>query len=174
MPKLPLQICKFRTAILNFLLISLLFLKSIVKSKFLIPKYSRITVLVLIVAPQDQVYIETNSAHLLIYTICRSGNKAKFAYLHTENTVPSKNLKLNTMTWYPFQTTGLSRPVTLVWYGVQPWSICNKKCFGRMHFSKVSSITYYKSRKIRAWKIAQNQDGVQWVPHIWTVSYLNK
>ena len=38
---------------------------------------------------------------------CRSGNKAKFAYLPTQNTVPSKNLILITMTQYPLQTTGL-------------------------------------------------------------------
>ena len=49
-------------AILNFLLISLLYFKSIVKNEFLIPKYSRIEVLVMTVAPQDQFYIETNLA----------------------------------------------------------------------------------------------------------------
>ena len=47
---------------LDFLLISLLFFKSIVKNEFLIPKYSRIEVLVMIVAPQDQLYIETSLA----------------------------------------------------------------------------------------------------------------
>ena len=70
------------------------------------------------VAPQDQFYIETNLSirsftqllNMLIKKIaqsCRSGNKAKFAYLPTQNTVPSKNLILNTMTRYPLQTTGL-------------------------------------------------------------------
>ena len=54
MPKLPFPICKLMAAILQFLLISLLFFKSIVKNEFLIPKYSRIEVLVMIVAPQDQ------------------------------------------------------------------------------------------------------------------------
>ena len=73
----------------------------------------------MIVAPQDQFYIETNLAicsftqfaqyaHLKkIAQSCRSGNKAKFAYLPTQNTAPSKNLILNTMTRYPLQTTGL-------------------------------------------------------------------
>ena len=87
----------------------MLFFKSIVKFEFLVPKYSRIEVLVMIVAPQDQFYIETNLAicsftqflNMLIKKTaqsCRSGNKAKFAYLPTQNTVPSKNLILNTMT----------------------------------------------------------------------------
>ena len=42
---------------------SLLFFKSIVKNEFLTPKYPRIEVLVMIVAPQDQFYIETNLAN---------------------------------------------------------------------------------------------------------------
>ena len=100
MPKLPFPICKLRAAILNFLLISFLYFKSIVKNEFLMPKFSRIKVLVMVVAPQDQFYIETNLAYLLIYTLCSicslkkiaqsycSGNKAKFAYLPTQNTVP--------------------------------------------------------------------------------------
>ena len=106
-------------AILNFLLILLLFFKSVVKNEFLIPIYSRIEVLVMIVAPHDQFYIETNLAifahlHNLLNMLikknaqsCPSGNKAKFAYLPTQNTVPLKNLILNTMTRYPLQTTGL-------------------------------------------------------------------
>ena len=109
MPKLPIPICKLMAAILNFLLISLLFFKSVVKNEFLVPKYYRLEVLVMIVAPQDQLYIETNLAicsftqfaqyaHKKIAQSCRSGNKAKFAYLPTQNTVPSKNLILNTMT----------------------------------------------------------------------------
>ena len=61
-------------AILNFLLISLLFFKSIVKNEFLIPKYSRIEVLVMIVAPQDQFYIETNLA------ICSFTQFAQYAH----------------------------------------------------------------------------------------------
>ena len=66
----------------------------------------------MIVAPQDQFYIEANLAncsftqfaqyaHKKITQSCRSGNKAKFAYLPTQNTVPSKNLILNTMTLPP-------------------------------------------------------------------------
>ena len=38
---------------------------------------------------------------------CRSSNKANFAYLPTQNTVPLKNLILNTITGTPLQTTGL-------------------------------------------------------------------
>ena len=52
-------------------------------------------------------------------------------------------------------------PVVLAWSVAQPWSICNKIDLGVMHFSEVSSIIYWKSWKIRAWEIAQNQDGVQ-------------
>ena len=52
---------------MNFLLISLLFVKSIVKNEFFIP---RIEVVVTIVTPQDQFYIEANLAYVLIYTIC--------------------------------------------------------------------------------------------------------
>ena len=63
-----------RAAILNFLLISLLFFKSIVKNEFLVPKYSRIEVLVMIVAPQDQFYIETNLA------ICSFTQFAQYAH----------------------------------------------------------------------------------------------
>ena len=118
MPKLPFPIRKLMAAILNFLLTSLLFFKSIVKNEFLIAKYFRIEVLVMIVAPQDQFYIETNLAicsftqfaqyaHKKIAQSCRSSNKVKFAYLPTQNTVPSKNLILNTMTRYPLQTTGI-------------------------------------------------------------------
>ena len=58
----------------NFLLISLLFFKSIVKNEFLIPKYSGIEVLVMIVAPQDQFYIETNLA------ICSFTQVAQYAH----------------------------------------------------------------------------------------------
>ena len=72
----------------------------------------------MIVAPQDQFYIETNLAicsftqfaHYVQKKIAqssRSGNKAKFAYLLSQNTVPSKNFILNTMTRYPLQTTRL-------------------------------------------------------------------
>ena len=63
-----------RAAILNFLLISLLFFKYIVKNEFLVPKYSRIEVLVMIVAPQDQFYIETNLA------ICSFTQFAQYAH----------------------------------------------------------------------------------------------
>ena len=61
-------------AILNFLLISLLFFKSIIKNEFLVPKYFRIEVLVMIVAPQDQFYIETNLA------ICSFTQFAQYAH----------------------------------------------------------------------------------------------
>ena len=71
------------------------------KKEFLTPKYPRIEVLVMIVAPQDQFYIETNLAncsfiqfvqyaHKKTAQSCCSSNKAKFAYLPTPNTVPSK------------------------------------------------------------------------------------
>ena len=74
MPKLPFPMYQLRAAILNFLLIPLLFFKSIVKNEFLIPKYSRIEILVIIVAPQDQFYIETNSA------ICSFTQFAQYAH----------------------------------------------------------------------------------------------
>ena len=88
-----------------YLDIILLFFKSIIKNEFLVPIYFRIEVLVMFVAPQDQFYIETNLAYLLIDAICskcsykiaqscRSSNKAKLAYLPTHNKVPSKNLYL--------------------------------------------------------------------------------
>ena len=66
----------------------------------------------MIVAPKNQFYIETNLAicsftqfaqyaQNKIAQSCRSSNKAKFVYLPTQNTVPSKNLILNTMTRFP-------------------------------------------------------------------------
>ena len=72
--KLPFPICKIMADFLNFLLISLLFFKSIVKNEFFIPKYPRIMVLVMIVAPQDHFYIETNLA------ICSFTHFAQYAH----------------------------------------------------------------------------------------------
>ena len=65
---------QIKAAILHVLLISLLFFKSIVINEFLIAKYSRIEVLVMIVAPQDQFYIETNLA------ICSFTQFAQYAH----------------------------------------------------------------------------------------------
>ena len=64
MPKIALSnICKLMAAMhLEFSIDHCYFFKSIVKNEFLTPKYSRIEVLVMIVAPQDQFYIETNLA----------------------------------------------------------------------------------------------------------------
>ena len=73
-PKLPFPICELMAAILNFLLISLLFFISVIKNEFLIPKYSRIEVLVTIVALQDQFYTETNLA------ICSFTQFAQYAH----------------------------------------------------------------------------------------------
>ena len=39
------------------------------RNEFLTPKYPRIEVLFMIVAPEDQFHIETHSAYLLIYII---------------------------------------------------------------------------------------------------------
>ena len=114
----PFQYMQINGSHLEFFYWSLLFFISIVKNEFLTPKYPRIEVLVMSVAPQNQFYIETNlavcpftqfaqNAHKKIAQNCRSSNKAKFAYLPTQNTVPSKNLILNTMTRYPLLTTGL-------------------------------------------------------------------
>ena len=55
----------------------------------------------MIVAPQDQFYIETNLAN------CSFTQFVQYAHLPTQNTVPSKNLILDTMTQYPLQTIGL-------------------------------------------------------------------
>ena len=71
-------------AILNFLLISLLFFKSIAKNEFLIPKYSRIEVLVMIVAPQDQFCIKTNLA------ICLFTQFAQYAHKKNNPKLPQR------------------------------------------------------------------------------------
>ena len=76
------NICKLMAAILNFLLIIVIF-QSIVENEFLTPKYPRIEVLVMIVAPQDQFYIETNLANSFTQFV-------QYAHLPTQNTVPSK------------------------------------------------------------------------------------
>ena len=51
--KIP-KFCKLRAAILDFILISLLLFKSGGRKEFLTPKYPRIEVLFMIVAPEDQ------------------------------------------------------------------------------------------------------------------------
>ena len=78
---------------------SLLFFKSIVKNEFLTPKYPRIEVLVMIVAPQDQFYIETNLAiahlhnlfNMLIYPP-RIQFHQKTLYLTPWHSTPSRLL----------------------------------------------------------------------------------
>ena len=72
--KIALSDVQIKAAILNFLLISLLFFKSIVINEFLIAKYSRIEALVIIVDPQDQLYIEPNLA------ICSFTQFAQYAH----------------------------------------------------------------------------------------------
>ena len=53
-PQLPSLLCILRAAILGFILISWLFFKTGGRNEFLIPKYARIEVLFVIVAPEDQ------------------------------------------------------------------------------------------------------------------------
>ena len=53
-PQLPSLLCKLRADILDFRLISWLFFKSGGRNEFLTPKYPRIEVLFMIVAPEDQ------------------------------------------------------------------------------------------------------------------------
>ena len=67
------NICKLMAAILNFS-IDHCYFSSIVKNEFLTPKYPRIEVLVMIVAPQNQFYIETNLA------ICSFTQFAQYAH----------------------------------------------------------------------------------------------
>ena len=62
-PQLPSLLCKLMAAILNLLLIIVIFQIYCQKNEFLSPKYPRIEVLVMIVALQDQFYIETNLAN---------------------------------------------------------------------------------------------------------------
>ena len=100
MPQSPFLICKLRVAILNFPLMPLLFFKSIVRNEFPTPKYPIIEVLIMPVGLQDQflhadpfsIFAHLhNLLNMLIKKIaqsCRSGNKAKFAYLPTQNTNP--------------------------------------------------------------------------------------
>ena len=54
MPTLLIPLCKLRAAILNITLIAWQIFKFIARNEFLTPKYPRIEVLVMIVAPQDQ------------------------------------------------------------------------------------------------------------------------
>ena len=95
MPKLPFPICKLMAVILNFLLISLLFFKSIVKYEFLVPKYYRLEVLVTIVAPQDQLYIETNLA------FCSFTQFAQYAHKKKLPKVAAAATKLNLLIYPP-------------------------------------------------------------------------
>ena len=53
-PQLPFLLCEVRAAILDFILISWFFFKTIVRNAFLAPKYPRVEVLLMIVAPQGQ------------------------------------------------------------------------------------------------------------------------
>ena len=53
-PQLPSLLYKLRAAILEFILISWLLFKSSGRNEFLTPKYCRIEVLFMIVAPEDQ------------------------------------------------------------------------------------------------------------------------
>ena len=54
MPTLLIPLCKLSAAILDITLIAWEIFKFIVRNEFLTPKYPRIEVLVMIVAPQDQ------------------------------------------------------------------------------------------------------------------------
>ena len=74
------NICKLMAAILNFLLIIVIF-QSIVKNEFLIPKYPRIEVLVMIVAPQDQFYIEANLANCSFTQFAQYAHKKNYPKL---------------------------------------------------------------------------------------------
>ena len=53
-PQLPSLLCNLRAGILDFVLISWLFFKTGGRNEFLTPKYPRIEVLFMIVAPEDQ------------------------------------------------------------------------------------------------------------------------
>ena len=53
-PQLPFLLCEVRAAILDFILISWLFFKTIVRNAFLAPKYPRVEVLLMIVDHQGQ------------------------------------------------------------------------------------------------------------------------
>ena len=52
-PQLPSLLCKLRAAILDFILLSWLFFKTDGRNEFLTPKYPRIEVPFMIVAPED-------------------------------------------------------------------------------------------------------------------------
>ena len=51
---MPFLLCEVSAAILDFILISWLFFKPIVRNAFLAPKYPRVEVLLMIVAPKGQ------------------------------------------------------------------------------------------------------------------------
>ena len=53
-PQLPSLLCKLKAAILDFILISWLFVKTGGRNEFLTPKYPRIEVLFMIVTPENQ------------------------------------------------------------------------------------------------------------------------
>ena len=73
-----------------------LFFKSIVKNEFLTPKYPRIEVLVMIVAPQDQFYIETNLAN------CSFTQFAQYAHKKVQKfKVAAAATKLNLLIYPP-------------------------------------------------------------------------
>ena len=54
MPQLPFLLCEVRAAIVDFILISWLFFKTIVRNAFLAPEYPIVEVLLMIVTPQGQ------------------------------------------------------------------------------------------------------------------------
>ena len=69
-PQLPFLLCEVRAAILDFILISWLFFKTIVRNAFLTPKYPRVEVLLMIVARTRSIFALRPFQFICSFTPC--------------------------------------------------------------------------------------------------------